>query len=502
MDRRDAPLQASFLSGHRSGADAETVRGELRATSAARATVAAWLAAQGLGRHARRLFCVGGCGLVLALLALTTAAGARSSVPAPGVGSCPCSLGVLVAHVEARAGNARAGIDPLTARSVKLVAAGEAGGAAFGSHVALSANGKTALVGGAIDDDGRGAVWVFRRAGSGWVQEGRKLVGGGEVGPAGFGWGLALSADGATALIGGPDDDHEAGAVWAFVLRGSHWVQQGRKLAAPGEAGRSWFGFAVALSGDGSTALVGGPADAHPKGASFTVGHGAAWIFHRTGTVWHPQGAKLTGRGDGPTGAFGTAVSLSADGATALISAPDTDPDRGAAWVFARTRSGWHQQGPSLTGAGERGNVGQFGAATALSADGNVALIGGPGDNDNVGASWVFTRTGTTWKQQGPKLTARDETGHGAFGISVALSQADNTALIGGWQDNHNRGAVWLFRRTGDTWLQIGAKHTAPDDTGATGYGIGLALSTDGTTALIGGGVDNRYRGAAWTFEG
>jgi len=450
----------------------------------------------------RRRFCFWGCFVALPLAAFVSSTAARSRSAEPGLEGCSCSLGALVAHVAERAGDARLGVDPLTGRGVKLVAAGEAGGAAFGWHVALSTNGKTALVGGAIDDDGRGAVWVFRRAGSGWVQEGRKLVGGGEVGPAGFGWGLALSADGATALIGGPDDDHEAGAVWAFVSRGSHWVQQGRKLTAPGEAGRSWFGFAVALSGDGSTALVGGPADAHPKGASLTVGHGAAWIFHRTATVWHQQGAKLTGRGDGPTGAFGTAVSLSADGATALISAPDTDPDRGAAWVFARNGSRWHQQGPSLTGGGELGNVGQFGAATALSADGNVALVGGPGDNDDVGASWVFTRTGTTWKQQGPKLTARDETGHGAFGISVALSQAGNTALIGGWQDNHNRGAVWLFRRTGDTWLQIGAKHTAPDDTGATGYGIGLALSADARTGLIGAGTANNKRGAAWIFRG
>ena len=70
------------------------------------------------------------------------------------------------------------------------------------------------------------------------------------------------------------------------------------------------------------------------------------------------------------------------------------------------------QQGSKLTGSGETG-AGGFGSSVALSADGNTALIGGPYDNGGVGAAWVFTRSGSTWTQQGPKLTASDETGAG-----------------------------------------------------------------------------------------
>ena len=55
----------------------------------------------------------------------------------------------------------------------------------------------------------------------------------------------------------------------------------------------------------------------------------------------------------------------------------------------------------------------------ALSADGNTALIGGFGDGGSVkGAAWVFTRSGTTWTQQGAKLTGSDETGTGQFGTA------------------------------------------------------------------------------------
>ena len=69
------------------------------------------------------------------------------------------------------------------------------------------------------------------------------------------------------------------------------------------------------------------------------------------------------------------------------------------------------QQSPKLTGAGEIGQ-GRFGVSVALSADGNTALLGGNTDNNTqtfgIGAAWVFTRTGSNWAAQGPKLTASD----------------------------------------------------------------------------------------------
>ena len=77
----------------------------------------------------------------------------------------------------------------------------------------------------------------------------------------------------------------------------------------------------------------------------------------------------------------------------------------------------------------------------ALSAHGITALIGGPNDNANVGAAWVFTHSGTTWTQQGYKADGQQaEVGEGLFGYSVALSSEGNTGLIGGFGDNNERG--------------------------------------------------------------
>src|SRR5207244_1686490 len=86
----------------------------------------------------------------------------------------------------------------------------------------------------------------------------------------------------------------------------------------------------------------------------------------------------------------------------------------GAAWVFARSGSTWTEQAKlaePVNENSEKEEIGQarFGASVALSPDGNTALIGGPGDNKGAGAAWVFTRSSQTWTKQGSKLTGSGE---------------------------------------------------------------------------------------------
>ena len=54
---------------------------------------------------------------------------------------------------------------------------------------------------------GTGAAWVYTRSGGVWTQQGSKLVGTGAVGHAGQGFSVALSADGNTAIVGGAGDN-------------------------------------------------------------------------------------------------------------------------------------------------------------------------------------------------------------------------------------------------------------------------------------------------------
>jgi hypothetical protein len=113
-----------------------------------------------------------------------------------------------------------------------------------------------------------GAAWVYTRSGGLWTQQGSKLVGTGAVGGTGQGISVALSADGNTAIVGGPADNFSAGAVWVYTRSGGVWTQQGSKLVGTGGVGGFvQQGFSVALAADGNTAIVGGPSA------------GAAWVF-------------------------------------------------------------------------------------------------------------------------------------------------------------------------------------------------------------------------------
>src|SRR5271166_3506862 len=398
----------------------------------------------------------------------------------------------VLLRVDARGARYPLTIDPLVQEGGKLTGSGETGTGSFGLGVAMSANGNYVLVGAPSDHGGIGAAFMFVRSASTWSQQGSKLTGGGEVGSGQFGYTVALSGEGDTAIIGG-GKDNTVGAVWAFTRSGTTWTQQGSKLTGGEESGTSHFGCCgIALSADGNTALIGGYGDNSSVGAS--------WVFTRSGSTWSQQGPKLTAAGETGAAHFGYAVALSSDGNTALIGGGADNSKVGAAWVFTRSGSTWSQQGSKLTGGGETG-AGQFGYAVALSSDGNTALIGGGADNTNVGAAWTFTRSGSTWTQLGSKLTSGEEVGEGHFGCcGVALSSDGNTALIGGYADNTGVGAAWLYTRSGSTWTQEGPKLTGGEEVGEAEFAHSLALAGGGRSAVVGGFNDNEDIGAAWVF--
>ncbi len=394
----------------------------------------------------------------------------------------------LLVHVDAAGARFPIRIDPLLQQGKKLGGTEEIDHSDFGYSVALSAEGNTALIGGREDDSGVGAAWVFTRSGSTWSQQGKKLTS--SESSTWFGYSVSLSAEGNTALIGAPETEDAVGAAWVFTRSGSTWTQQGKKLTGSGEEGAEGaiFGWSVSLSADGNTALIGGPFNDNAVGA--------AWVFTRSGSTWTQQ-AKLTGGEESGAPEFGEGVALSADGNTALIGGP-VDDNVGAAWVFTRSGSTWTQQGKKLTGPGESGK-GYFGFSVALSEEGSTALVGGFEDNGDVGAAWVFTRTDEKWTAQGKKLTGSEESGAGDFGYSVALSASGNTALIGGRNDDSGLGAAWLFTRSSEKWTQQGKKLTGSEESGNADFGQSVALDADGQIALVGGPFDGSD-GAAWAF--
>ncbi|HYW48373.1 MAG TPA: FG-GAP repeat protein [Bryobacteraceae bacterium] len=391
----------------------------------------------------------------------------------------------------------------LVQQGAKLVGSGAVNtnvGINQGYSVDVSADGNTAIVGGWADNGDIGAAWIFGRTSGTWTQQGAKLVGSGAVnGTVGAeqGSAVALSGDGNTAIVGGQNDNNSIGAAWIYTrgaAGGAPWIQQGTKLTGVDAAGTAQQGYSVALSADGNTAIVGGYGDNSA---------GAAFVFTRSNGNWGQQGKKLVASDAAGNSLVGLSVALSADGNTAILGGPGDNSNSGAAWIFVRSNGVWTQQGSKLIGSGAVSTA-EEGWSVALSSDGNTAAIGAPADNSGAGAAWIFTRSNGTWSQQGGKLAGTGANGSITFvfeGASVALSGDGNTLLMGGYGDNSNFGAAWVFTRSNGTWLQQGAKLVP---TGATGtspeFGYSAAFSADGSTAIVGGILDNNNVGAAWVF--
>jgi flagellar hook capping protein FlgD len=343
----------------------------------------------------------------------------------------------------------------------------------------MMSDGNTIIAGSPTDNSNVGGAWIFTRVAGAWSQVGAKLVGTGYVGATPQqAASVAISGDGSTAVIGAANDNSGVGAVWVFARVAGVWTQQGAKIVpTTGEVGAGQFGFSVALSSDGNTLAVGALGD--------NTYVGAVWVFTRSGGVWSQQGAKLVGSGGAGQGDQGYSVSISADGNTLLEGGAVDNNQVGAAWVFTRSGTTWTQQGSKLVGTGATGFA-QQGISVSLSADATTAAIGGNFDNNQTGAVWIFTRSGSVWTQQGGKLVGTGFISTPWQGVNTALTANGNLLVTSGYRDNSYTGALWVFTRTAGTWSQLGTKITATGVGTTPAFGNSIAVSGDGSTLEAG----------------
>jgi hypothetical protein len=285
---------------------------------------------------------------------------------------------------------------------------------------------------------------------------------------------VALSSNGNTLATGGYADNSSIGATWIFIRPGTTWSQEAKLVGLGYTGANATQGRSVALSADGNTLVVGGSID--------NSGIGATWVFTRTGGIWTQEGDKLVGTGNTGSGNQGNSVALSADGNTLATAAHLDNSGKGAIWIFTKINGTWTQQGSKLVGTGNIGNANLgFGIhSLALSSDGNTLAVGGYTDNTNIGAVWIFIRSGDTWTQQGSKLVGTGRIGTSRQGYCVSISSDGNTLAFGGYTDNTNMGAVWIFIRSGVTWTQQGTKLVPTGGVGGAQHGRDVALSADG----------------------
>lgn len=362
-------------------------------------------------------------------------------------------------------------------------------GDAFGNAVAISADGTTLAVS-AWGEDAvsrtapgnnsvfeSGAVYVYAKQGLDWQQV-AFLKASNPGASDRFGAALALSADGATLVVGADSEDSSAttidgnqasnaapnaGAAYVFTRGPAGWAQQAY-LKGPGTQAGDALGAAVAISASGTTVAAGAP------------GRSQVVLFERNASQTWTVGATVTApAGEG----FGAAVAIAGDGKTLVAGVPHFQAEAGGVRVFRRAAS-WVEE-PAVLTAPLPGAA--LGTSVALSFDGATLAAGAPAQSGVVGvfdfaAGWARTailQTGNTHSSDG-------------LGASVAISSdgatvlsGDPTAAAGG----ANAGAAFVFHRAAGAWAQVKAlqaSNRGADDR----FGGAAALSGDGLTAVVG----------------
>lgn len=361
----------------------------------------------------------------------------------------------------------------------------------FSVSVAISQDGTTALVGARHDEDPNGkfagSAYVFSRVDGSWRQRTKLVPDDGDRRDL-FGHSVALAADGTTALVGARNDEGperpSAGSAYVFSRSDGSWGQV-TKLAPDGVDWLDSFGDSVALSRDGATALVAAPNDEDPGG----VGVGSAYVLSRAEGSWSQQ-TKLAPGSRGRN--FGESVALAADGTVALVGGRYEEPDSGfvgSAYLF-RLDGAWSQAARFAPETG-RGDD-SFGESVALAADGTTALVGEMRDEDPngdlAGSAYVFSRADGSWSQAA-RLVPDDGDEEDLFGYSVALARNGATAILGASTDDDpngtEAGSAYVFSGAEGTWSQA-AKLAPADGNEGDRFGESVALTADGRSALVG----------------
>jgi trimeric autotransporter adhesin len=313
------------------------------------------------------------------------------------------------------------------------------------------------------------------------------------------------------------------------------------------------FGYAIALSADGTTLAVGAPGeDGNVAGVNTSDGStngvsqsGAVYVFVRNGNAWVQQ-AYIKPQTLDLDDVFGGGVALSGDGNTLAVGVPNEDsnattidgddannnaPDSGAVFIYTRSGTTWSRQAYIKCSTCEAGDA--FGWSVALSGSGDTLAAGAIGEdsdtklinstpNNNAsgsGAVFIFTRAGFTWSQQ-TYIKSWDVEVNDQFGSSVDLSSDGKTLAVGAPQEDGGtpgiqQGPYVISSATSEA----GAANIYVYDTAWTlqayikpsfvGFGgdffaLNLALSNDGNTLVCGAPGEDSLKsnaGAAWVFR-
>lgn len=348
------------------------------------------------------------------------------------------------------------------------------------SSIALSDDGTLALVGVmnlSSDSASPGQAFLFQSSSGNWTQAASFT---GAASEQLFGADVALSGDGTVAVVSGvivTDTWPKSGFAYAFS--GANWSN---RTALPTPSGALWgYGAECAVNANGSVIAVAS------LGAYSPPNNLPGTIFIFSGQDWQQQSSISNPNTIGNI--LFSSPCLSADGNTlAACASTPASPLSQTLYVFTHGPSGWALiSTPPLPTNAQNAN-----GLVAMSGDGSIIMV-----RANSGA---YALSGQNWTQATLLPTPVDVAGLD-FGTTVAVNGKGTNALIGAPGVNSLVGAAYLYGTNGANWTQLNAL-ASPDTQAWAQFACAVALSANADTAACGVRGDDNDAGCVYLFSG
>ena len=403
-----------------------------------------------------------------------------------------------------------------------------------GERVQISGDGYTAFVsshthgggfqGGGYQNPKGGKVKVYVRSGYNWTLQATlqpsDITAGDDFGisfeSTPDGNKLAISAHYYSPTVTGTTYN-SAGGIWVYKREGNIWSIE--SFFVPKEVydgtGHTRIGYSISISDDGTKIVTG----CHPANSGegrvyvFELSNGGIWVQKSTFSASDAQSANY----------LGIEVSISGDGNTIAAGAwaadtgPGSNAKGGAIYIVKREEiqdtstyewvSTWNQQAKIVPGDIEDNMF--FGGSCALSSDGNTLAIGArdanhPGTGNNIGAAYVFVRSGGEWSQEAKLFPNDPYVGWSSFAPTngLSISSDGNRIAVGRPQPSFTEyPGVYIFDReyvkivsndplhpslrpSSIRWSQF--TKLTPSDGNPGEFGYSVALSSVGDRIIVG----------------
>ncbi|MHC5115251.1 MAG: hypothetical protein ACYTGP_12580 [Planctomycetota bacterium] len=314
-----------------------------------------------------------------------------------------------------------------------------------------------------------------------------------DIGPVSSDWdlaryGMSAAMDGDCIIVGAPRAARSEipwqGACRTYRWDGAQWNYT-TTIDDMSLDNTGEYGFAVDVDASGATTRV-------AIGAPYGGAAGLVQVWRDDGgwvldeTIYAPGTAEYL--------RFGWAVAI--DGDTLLVGAPSQNngavDDIGAVYVYERTGTDWGDPVAEFTGAEEFDKLG-----FSVDIAGDWAVAGAPGADSetlsSIGAAQVYRRTSGTWSLHETLSPGATAVTQGYFGHDVAISAdllvagAPTDVYLSISPDQYppeEPGSAYLFQLSGSTW-GTGTQILPSDTASGVGDGFGFSVAIDAVESFV-----------------